>query len=283
MNSKPDITRRWIEPHCPATHAFSLIELLVTIAVIAILAALLLPALSKAKLKARRTACMANLQQLSLGCKMYADDNRGHLVSSWPLGWDDYPVNPYSWCPGWASTTFHDLTYGPAPEYSCTNVSALRRGVIWDYVESSKVYRCPSDPRTVNGSPVVRSYSMNAWMNGKSYGDPTGTSTFTTPRRDASLTYVLFRRENQFTRPSKLWHLVDEDHTTINDSMFMVDMGAHNGIWDLPSSRHGQAYVLNFADGHAESMKMQGSPEDWLGASKSPDWIKLKELTTVRR
>src|ERR1700733_7019176 len=156
-----------------ARGAFTLLELLVVIAIIAILAALIFPALSRAKMKGQSIACMNNLRQLSLGCKMYADENRGSLASSWPLGDSTHPVNPYSWCPGWASTLPQNLTYGPAPQFSATNEYALEQGVIWPYVKSAAVYRCPADKRYVGGMPVVRSYSMNSWMNGRSYGDPT--------------------------------------------------------------------------------------------------------------
>ncbi len=263
--------------------AFTLVELLVVIAIIGILVSLLLPALSRAKLKAQRTACMNNLQQLSVGCKMYNDDDGGKLVSSWPLGSGGDPVNFSSWCPGWASTAPQDLTYGPAPDYSCTNIYALQHGAIWSYVKSAAVYRCPSDLRTVEGNPVVRSYSMNSWMNGKSFGDPTGSSTYMTPDQDDSLTYTLFRKESQVTQPSTLWCLIDEDETTINDSMFMVDMSPHNGIWDLPSGRHGTAYEINFADGHAETIRMLEPPSAWLGTTTDPDWLKLKQLTTIKR
>ncbi len=267
--------------------AFTLIELLVVIAIIAILAALLFPALAGAKRRGQLISCIGNIRQLSLACKMYADENNGELVSSWPIGFGSYPVNPYSWCPGYASTqpntTGND--YGPMPQFDCTNVYALEQGAVWHYLNMAGVYRCPADDRQMGGEPVVRSYSMNSWMNGHSYGDPTGDSGFLTPQDDGTLTYILFRMEDQIRQPAQTWCLIDEDGSTINDSLFAVWMGDVNGIYDLPSTRHGKVYPLSFADGHVESINWQGDSTDWVGGDldPSPDWVNLKSMTTFKK
>lgn len=260
-----------------------MIELLTVIAIVGIMAALLLPAVSKAKVAAQRTVCLANLQQLNLGCKMYSDDNGGQLVSCWPLGVNPNTVNPYSWCPGNASSNPMDDTYGPVPQYSCTNQNALEQGKIWPYISSATVYRCPADARTVNGQPVVRSFSMNSWMNGRSQDDPSGYSTFATPQADSTLTYTLFRREGQVLHPEQIWRLIEEDASSINDSMFVFDMGLINKATDLPSTRHGNTYALTFVDGHAENFVFRANISQWnkvVNKQGDPDWIYLKPLTT---
>jgi len=264
---------------------FTLVELLVVIAIIAILAALLLPVLSRAGESGRRIACVSNLRQLDLACKMYSNENNGELVSCWPLGTGSDPVNPYSWCPGWASFSQPGPEYGPDPEYNCTNILALRQGVIWRYVNSASVYRCPSDQRTLGELPVLRSYSMNSWMCGRSDNDPTGASNFFTPENDGSLTYTLFRRESQLRQPSQIWCLIDESADTINDALFVVNMGPENAMRDMPSDRHGKTYELSFADGHLENVPLSASLANWMDASPDPDpdWVQLKSWTTVKK
>ena len=212
---------------------FTLIELLAVIATIGILAALLLPILSKAKAKAQRTACFSNLRQLGLAWAYYHDDNNGFLVESYPIANNDV------WVKG-------DMTVLS----EATNTALIAQGKLYHYNQNVDIYRCPSDPGvTIDGQKVrsVRSYSMNSFL-GSRDPDPG-------PIPPSADGYVLFfARESELPRPSETWVLLDEDERSITSGFFVTDPRA--GLWyhfpAISAQRHNFSYPLNFADGHTE-------------------------------
>ncbi|HWH71622.1 MAG TPA: type II secretion system protein [Candidatus Sulfotelmatobacter sp.] len=211
---------------------FTLLELLAVIATIAILAALLLPVLSKAKAKAQRTHCLSNLRQLGFAWVLYYGDNNGALAESYPVN------NPEVWVQG-------DMTKAS----EATNADLLRQGKLYPYQQNVATYRCPSDKGLkIEGklTPTVRSYSMNAFMGAR---DPK-----TGPIPINAANYLVFAKDSDIRRPSQLWVLLDEDERSINDGFFVTDPTGRMWI-DFPSisaSRHTHSFALSFADGHAE-------------------------------
>ena len=222
------------------SRGFTLIELLVVIAIIAILAGLLLPALSKAKTKGQGIFCMNNTKQLMLAWRLYVDDQNGKI----PAAFSDIPVNNV-WVYGILNWDGNNRD-----NWDLTNT--LVKGTIWKYTSGTqKIYKCPADvylTKAPNARPRLRSNSINAWM-GMHDGKPTWFGN--------SPPWRMFLKESDVVVPSETWVFVDEHPDSINDGFFCTDMNPAPNLSaavlpDCPASYHNGACGFVFADGHSE-------------------------------
>jgi len=229
-----------------------LIELLVVIAIIAILAALLLPSLSKAKVQSDGIKCMSNLKQLTVAWAAYCGEFKDIVPPNGGLGQGEDSLTGDMWVDG----NMQDVTQ----DYSATNLAYIRSGVMYPYVNSVLVYRCPADVSTARiglayypwgsaGVPRVRSVSMNTWV-----CSGTDVALSANPAVDV----VQFQKVSDITRPAGTWLLWDENPVTIDDGCAANTPGSAT-YENPPATYHNNANGMSFADGHA-MIKMWHDP-----------------------
>lgn len=204
---------------------FTLIELLVVIAIIAILAALLLPSLSRAKDTAKRITCLSNLRQLQLCLTHYMDDQNDGLPSNrWippELGWADENVQ-------WV--------------FGATNVFV---GSFYPYNKSPGIYKCSSNRASAPGfkNIFLRTCALNNWLGGE-YSDGR----------------VGLTLQSQITDPgpTRTFAFIDEHEMSVDNGALGVFLPGTWSWWNLPGSRHNKGCTLTFMDSHAEYWKWRG-------------------------
>ena len=228
------------------TRGFTLIELLVVIAIFAILASLLLPALSKAKSKAQGTVCLSNLKQLQLCWLMYADDHNDTMPPTADVGsiGDFTGVEP-SWAVG---NALRD-----------TSTTNLQRGVLYPFNKSAGIYRCPGDKSTVTGKPGMlrtRTYQMDALLNFTVNGTPP-TAWYPDPR------WMKYKvSELVDPGPSGVFTFIDSHSVNPGGIAFIIRVKESSGPdeWGTrPGEHHNQGANVAFADGHVRHWKWRWS------------------------
>ncbi len=261
---------------------FTLIELLVVIAIIAILAAMLIPVLSKAKTKAQGIGCLNNLKQLNYAWILYAGDANDVLprnggIGSIALSMTDPNINNGNWVHGVMGTQY-------GTPVSNTDPNLVKAGSLYPYSKNVGIYKCPADKKTalVAGSgalPTTRSMSMNFSMN---------------PVSVWSTQLQIYTKLSDIVNPlpANCWVFIDECPGTINDGFLVCDPLGYPSTWvDIPAAYHNGACGISFAEGHAEIKKWkdpvvlsQNSPTFTMAGQAPPsDLHWLQDRSTVRR
>jgi prepilin-type N-terminal cleavage/methylation domain-containing protein/prepilin-type processing-associated H-X9-DG protein len=268
--------------------AFTLIELLVVIAIVSILAGLLLPALTRAKVKAQGVICMSQHRQLLLAWQLYAEDSdqklpgagRGQIVDGRRL-------------PSWMGDHWESLDFR-GDDNNWDAQKHLPQCLLWPYCGQARgIFKCPADrshgTRGAERLARIRSVSMNNWVGGPAWAA-------------SGPDWKVYRRLADLTDPgpSSTWVVLDERQDSIDDGCFDVDMKGFPGdpalgrLVDIPANYHDNACSFAFADGHTELKRWRDArtmppvkktnlhylTERNLPAPGSPDLRWLQERST---
>ena len=237
---------------------FTLIELLVVIAIIAILAAILLPVLNQAKIRAQSTYCMNNTRELSTAVILYATDNQDGTPPNVDGTTSGVLAGETPTTPCWVAGV---LTIYPISSTDNTNYEMLIDHTLYPYgaylgsdAHNPAVFKCPADQSIckIFGTvyPRVRSYSMNNYVGNPSRSKGSDPNPVTSPNSHASA-YPTFLKLSRMHMPSQTFVVLDEREDSINDGVFFTQPDNPGFLQDVPSNRHASAGGFSFADGHS--------------------------------
>lgn len=227
--------------------AFTLIELLLVIAILGILAVLLLPALERSKARAKSIFCMSNNKQLAYAWTMYSNDNNNQLAYNQGPNLSTLSFAPAS-SPNWVNNIMNWETYSDN-----TNQNFVYNSILAPYAGlATRVFHCPADTtmsavqRGAGWSGGrVRSVSMNSMV-----GD--AGSMLNGGVNIMNSGYQQFIKENDLRDPSGIYVFLDEHPNSIDDGYFLINASVTQWRWGLPASYHNGGGSFAFADGHTE-------------------------------
>ena len=233
--------------YVPSARAgFTLVELVVVVAMVGLLAAMLAPTMARTKPSSASFQCQNNLRQLAFGWKMYAEDNNGNLVYNTEGGSSGKAMGNQSWAGGWLD--FTASTDNTNTEILINHSKYPYGAYLGSYIKNPLAYKCPADHSTApvagGAKPRVRSISMECHLG---MGGRTWTAN--------STRYPLCTKMVSIKSPVYKFVTLEEREDSINDCWYATYPDTLYQIVDYPADYHNFATSFSFADGHAETHK----------------------------